>query len=161
MRACDEGCYIIVSFSLPPRNMQDKGCTACMPTTVSAVTEQSFSPTKSQPVFLDPPRCAVQQCNMQSSAIYMTPVEEVNRCHDSADLVVLTGCETMDQYADRMVPEQQLTAPVNETQKSPVEEVNQCHNSADLVVGRVLFDQRPTTCTEQHRHSELHGYMSQ
>ena len=123
-----------------------------MPTTV-AVTERSFSPTNSQPVALDPPCCAVQQCNMQSSAIYMTPVEEVNQCHDSAYLVVVAGCETVDQYADLMVPEQQLTAPVNEIQKSPVEEMNQCHNSADLVVGRVLFDQlRPTTCTVQQLH---------
>ena len=66
-----------------------------MPTTV-AVTEQKFSPTKSQPVFLDPPCCVAQQCNMQSSEIYMTPVEEINQCHNSADLVVVS-CETMDQ----------------------------------------------------------------
>ena len=50
-----------------------------MPTTVT-VTEQKFSPTKSQPVFLDSPCCVVQQCNMQSSEIYMTPVEEINQC---------------------------------------------------------------------------------
>ena len=85
---------------------------------------------------------------MQSSVIYMTPVEEVNQFHDSADLVVVAACETVD-HSDRIVPTQQLTAPLNETQKSPVEEMNQCHNSADLVVGRVLFDQRPTTCTVQ------------
>ena len=118
-----------------------------MPTTV-AVIEQSFSSTKSQPVALDPPCCVMQQCNMQSSVIYMTPVEEVNQCHDSADLVVVASCETMD-HSDRVVLEQQLTAPANETKKSPVEEMNQCHDSADLVVGRVLFDQCPTTCTVQ------------
>ena len=89
-----------------------------MSTTV-AVTEQSFSPLKSQPVFLDPPCCVMQQCNMQSSAIYMTPVEEVNECHNSADLVV-AGCEIVA---------------VNETPKPPVEEMNQCHNKADLVRG--------------------------
>ena len=107
--------------------MQD---TPWMPTTV-AVTEQSFSPTKSQPVFLNP---------MQSSAIYMTPVEEMNQCHNSADLVV-AGCETVDQCYRRMM-EQQLTAPVNETTRPPVEEKNHCHNRADLVVGRVVLDPR-------------------
>ena len=117
--------------------MQDTGCTACMPTTV-AVTEQSFSPTKSQPVLLDPPCCMVQQYyNMQSSDICITPVEEMNQCHNSAYLVVAKICDqTVDQcYRRRM--EQQLTAPVNETPRPPVEEKNHCHNRADLVVGRV------------------------
>ena len=119
--------------------------TAWMPTTV-AVTEQSrsFSPTKSQPVFLDPPCCVamgmVQQCNcnMQSSEIYMTPVEEINLCHNNADLVV-ASCETAVDQCYRMT-EQQLTAPVNETARPPVEEKNHCHNRADLVVGRVELD---------------------
>ena len=122
--------------------MQDTGYTAWMPTTeptTVAVTEQSFSPTKSQPVFLDPPCCVVQQCNMQSSKIYMTPTEEKNHCHNSADLVV-ASCETVDQCCRMM--EQQLTAPVNETPRPPVEEKNHCHNRADLVVGRVVLDPR-------------------
>ena len=73
------------SISLSPRdtcNMQDTGCSCnWVPTTVAVTEQQSFSPTKSQPVFMDPPCCVVQQCNMQSSAIYMTPVEEKNHCH--------------------------------------------------------------------------------
>ena len=116
--------------------MQDTDHTTWMPTTV-AVTEQSFSPTKSQPVFLDPP--VVHQCNMQSSAIYMTPVEEMNQCHNSAELVV-ASCETVDRCCRMM--HQQLTAPVNETPRPPVEEKNHCHNRADLVVGRVVLDPR-------------------
>ena len=120
-------------------NMQDTGCTAWIPTTV-AVTEQSFSPTKSQPVFLDPPCCVVQQyCDMQSSDIYMIPVEEINQRHNSADLVV-TSCETVDQCCCMMEQHAQLTTPVNETPRPPVEEMNHCHNRADLVVGCVELD---------------------
>ena len=129
----DHSVYLLVVI------MQETSCTAWMSTTVAA-TEQSFSPTKSQPVFLDPLCCVVQQyCNMQSSDIYRTPVEEMNQCHNSADLVV-ASCETVDQCCRMM--EQQLTAPANETPRPPVEERNHCHNRADLVVGRVLLDPR-------------------
>ena len=127
-----------------------------MPTNVAPI-EQSFSPTKSQPVFLDPPRCVVQQCNnMQSSVIYMTPVEEINQCHNSADLVTVATCETMDQCY-RMT-EQQLTAPVNETLRPPVEEMNHCHNRADLVVGRVELD--PRYCRYNGTAAHVNHYTS-
>ena len=141
VRACDEECYNynVIQFTSSWYNMQDTGCTAWIPTTV-AVTEQSFSPTKSQPVFLDPPCCVVQQyCDMQSSDIYMIPVEEINQCHNSADLVV-ASCETVDQCCRMMEQHVQSTNPVNETPRPPVEEMNHCHNRADLVVGRVELD---------------------
>ena len=77
-----------------------------------------------------------QYCDMQSSDIYMIPVDEIN---NSADLVV-ASCETVDQCCRMMEQHVQSTNPVNETPRPPVEEMNHCHNRADLVVGCVELD---------------------
>ena len=40
-----------------------------------------------------------QQLTAPVNETQMSPVEEMNHCHDSADLVMVAGCETLDQYA--------------------------------------------------------------